>query len=96
MTNEAEDVMPRETPSEKWQAWAAVAAVVLACGGFLYNQSQLSGAESVELANHAAEISSMQTEINNQQTLIYSVQTQLAGINQKLDDMDQPKGGGHE
>jgi hypothetical protein len=87
---------PREGRSEKWQGYAAVTAIVITLLGIGWQQSQNSGANTVTLANHTAEITALQSTVQNEQVLLYSINAQLTGLNQKMDDEMQVPKGGHQ
>jgi hypothetical protein len=86
-----DDSAQKENPSQKWQALGAMGAVVFTVGCFLYQQSQISGANAVTVSNHTQEIAALQTSVNNEQVLLYSINAQLTGLTQKIDDMQQSR-----
>lgn len=86
-----ENTLP-EAQSQKWQGYAAIAAVVITILSAAYNFSQNSNENTYTISDNSKAILGLQTDMQNQQVLIYSQAAQISALTQRVDDMQTKSG----
>lgn len=89
MSDDRRDDDFRDTPSNTWQKYAAMVAVV----GFIVAAVWGEAQNASTIASHTTYIQALQATQQNMQVMLSSQNTQLATLTQEIADMKQ---GGHQ